>query len=98
MKKIFKLIVIIFCIFILFIMIDICYIFIFNRPLFVIENRCGDCSDKVYTGLFYDTYYCHEVSVRVRMFRITMERSELLNEIPIFSVAEWEGFEPSRAF
>lgn len=58
MKKIFKLIVIIFCIFILFIMIDICYIFIFNRPLFVIENRCGDCSDKVYTGLFYDTYNC----------------------------------------
>lgn len=49
----------------LLVIIDLVCIFTMLKPIFAIKEDKGDSVDRIYKGLFYDTYYCHEDSVRV---------------------------------
>lgn len=45
--------------------IDLVCIFTIHKPIFAIKEDNGDSVDRIYKGLFYDTYYCHEDSIKV---------------------------------
>ena len=58
MNKFLKLILIIFSILVMTVIIDLICIAIIRRPLFAIRTKNDDSINKVYNGIFYDTYDC----------------------------------------
>lgn len=63
MKKILKVILVMFVIIIFSFILDLMCIFTLNRPLFAIKYDNGDSVNLIYRGIFYDTYNCYEYSV-----------------------------------
>lgn len=59
MKKILKVVIIFIVAILILTIIDLCSIFIFNKPLFAIQVR----TPYTYTGIFYNTYTCPEYSI-----------------------------------
>lgn len=43
--------------------IDLIFIFTFNRPLFAVRENIGDSVNIIYRGIFYDTYNCQDISM-----------------------------------
>lgn len=63
MSKKIKIILCIICGLILLFLVDILSIFVFNKPIFAIKEDNGDSTNRIYRGVFYDTYNCLEYSV-----------------------------------
>lgn len=63
MRKWIKIIIGVIVLIVLLLIIDMVFIFTFNKPLFAIKEDNGDSVNLVYKGLLYDTYICHEYSV-----------------------------------
>ena len=60
MKKWLKIIIITICIILISVILDLFFIFTFNKPLFSIKTDNDDSVNVVYKGIFYDVYNCVE--------------------------------------
>jgi len=86
MKKWLKNIFLVIVIIVLGLIIDLIWIFSFNRPLFAIKVDNGDSVNIVYKGLFYNTYNCIEYSVpqilsKFSKFSCSIGRADISNSI-----------------
>ena len=63
MKKWLKVLIGIIITIVLLFVVDVGSILIFSKPIFAIKEDNGDSINRVYRGLFYDTYNCMEFSV-----------------------------------
>ena len=84
MKKSLKIILGIIVGIVLCFVIDLIFIFTFNRPLFAVRENNGN----IYIGIFYDTYNCHEFSMpqiksKLSKFNCTVKEDNLLDGIKV---------------